>query len=277
VSEEKFLAQLPLIERVIASVCRRNAFPAEESEEFASWAKLRLVDEDYAVFRKFQGRSSLPTYLTTVIVNLFRDYRTHRWGKWRPSAEARRLGEVAVQLETLVARDGRTLSEAITLLRTTFGVEQDEAELEKVAARLPARSRRRLEGDEALSRLAARESASDGVDEATRREAEQRTGAALTRAMAELEPAERLTLKLRFEDGLTVVEIAKLLGEPARPLYSRIEKALATLRRGLEADGVQASAAAGLIGWPGLDFQIDYGVSEGAPERGPSQEAERSP
>jgi hypothetical protein len=56
-SRDLFESNLPLIERLLAAVCRRNAFPAAEGEEFASWAKLRLIDDDYAVLRKFEGRS----------------------------------------------------------------------------------------------------------------------------------------------------------------------------------------------------------------------------
>jgi RNA polymerase sigma factor for flagellar operon FliA len=275
VSEEIFLEQLSLIERVIASVCRRHAFPVDESEEFSSWAKLRLVDGDYAVLRKFQGRSSLSTYLTTVIVNLFRDYRTHRWGKWRPSAEAKKLGSAAIQLETLIARDGRTLAEAIAILRTTFDVEQSEESLGELAARLPVRTRRRVEGDDVLGTLTSSQSAEDGLDESARREVQRRATTALGKAFATLEPAERLALKLRFDSGLTVVEIAKLLGESPRALYSRIERSLKALRRELETQGLEADAVSGLIGWPGLDLHVDYGVAAGAPADRPSERLER--
>src|SRR4029453_14108130 len=45
---------------------------------------LRLVEDDYDVLRRFQARSSLPTYVTVVIQRLFLDYRNRLWGKWRP-------------------------------------------------------------------------------------------------------------------------------------------------------------------------------------------------
>jgi len=49
----------------------------------------RLYD---ALLAKFEGRSSLRTFLTVVIQRLFLDHRISAWGKWRPSAEARRGG-----------------------------------------------------------------------------------------------------------------------------------------------------------------------------------------
>lgn len=272
---ELFEQELPFIDRVVVSICRRNAFPPDESEDFASWAKLRLVDDDFAVFRKFQSRSSLSTYLTTVIVNLFRDYRIHRWGKWRPSAEAKRLGTVAVQLETLIARDGRTVGEAIAHLQTSFGVDRSVADLERMAAQLPLRTRRRFEGEEALAAVVSGESTDSGVEEAERRATERLAESALARALGTLEPVDRLVLKLRFADGLAIVDIASMLGEPARPLYSRIERALAKLRRVLEGEGLEASRVTGLVGWSGLDLRVDFGTLPETPVRSPSSSMER--
>ena len=273
--EDLLASQLPLIDRLLSSVCRRNAFPPDESEDFASWAKLRLVDDDFAVFRKFQGRSSLSTYLTTVIVNLFRDYRIHRWGKWRPSAEAKRLGTVAVQLETLVSRDGRTVAEAIAHLQTSFGVDRPAAELERLAAQLPSRTRRRFEGEEALAALSSPEATDSGVEESERRATERQAESALARALGSLAPTDRLVLKLRFADGLAIVDIAALLGEPARPLYARIERSLAALRRVLEGEGLQAARVTDLVGWSGLDLRVDFGSLPETPPRGPSNSMER--
>src|SRR5215212_7376883 len=103
--EAMFLANLSLIDRIIAVTARRNALGGADAEDFGAWTKGRLVEGDYAILRKFNQRSSLATYLTVVITNLLRDYRNSRWGRWRPSAEARRCGPVAVRLEELLYRD----------------------------------------------------------------------------------------------------------------------------------------------------------------------------
>ena len=67
---------------------------------------LKLIDDDYQILRGFRERSSLRTYLSTVVERLFLDYRIRQWGKWRPSAQARRAGALAVRLEALLHRDG---------------------------------------------------------------------------------------------------------------------------------------------------------------------------
>src|SRR5262249_26292549 len=96
------LQHLPWIERAAGGLCRRHALDPDECDDFASYTKARLLDDDYAVLRKFRGESALTTYLTVVLSMFFRDYRVSRWGRWRPSAAARRRGPLAVRLETLV-------------------------------------------------------------------------------------------------------------------------------------------------------------------------------
>src|SRR5262245_41090990 len=79
--EDLFVSQLRLVERIVASICRRQRLRAEDGEDLASFVRLRLIENDYAVFRKFQRRSSLSTYLTTVIQRFCLDFQTARWGK----------------------------------------------------------------------------------------------------------------------------------------------------------------------------------------------------
>jgi len=62
--------------------------------------------DDSAILRQFQMRSSLRTYLTVVICRLFLDERIARFGKWRPSRKAVRVGSTAVLFERLTMRDG---------------------------------------------------------------------------------------------------------------------------------------------------------------------------
>jgi DNA-directed RNA polymerase specialized sigma24 family protein len=62
---------------------------------------------------------------------------------------------------------------------------------------------------------------------------------ALQRALDTLDPADRLLLRLRFEDGLSVPLVAKALGVASPfPLYRRLEKLLGALREALERAGV---------------------------------------
>ncbi len=67
---------------------------------------------------------------------------------------------------------------------------------------------------------------------------------ALEQALAHLELSDRLLLRFRFEDDLSVPEIARVLGEhsPFR-LYRGLERILASVRQMLEEAGISDSAA----------------------------------
>ena len=63
---------------------------------------------------------------------------------------------------------------------------------------------------------------------------------ALQAALAELEPSDRLILKLRFDDGLSGGEIADFMRLPTPfHAYRRITNVLESLRRALKARGVE--------------------------------------
>ncbi len=65
---------------------------------------------------------------------------------------------------------------------------------------------------------------------------------ALRRALDQLPAGERLLLRFRFEDGLSVPEIARLVGmESPFAMYRRLEKVLAHIRVILNAFGVEDS------------------------------------
>lgn len=237
-AEALFLANLPLIERVIASTCRRHAVRGDEAEEFAATVKLHLVENDYAVLRKFEGKSSLATFLTTVIKNLFRDFRISRWGKWRPSAEALRLGVEAVQLETLLVRDGISFDEAERMLRENFHVRLTTAELADLAGRLPPRLPRRFEGEEVLEHLGVEAAADQGLIDQERAAVAAKVGAALAETLEALPEEDQLILRMHFVDGLSLASIARMLALEPKPLYRRRQRLFARFRAALEAQGL---------------------------------------
>lgn len=242
--EALFLSQLAVIERVISFVSSRHHLPGVEADDFESHVKLKLIEDDYGILRKFQGRSSLRTYLTVVIQRLFLDYRISAWGKWRPSAEARRGGEIAVLLERLMGRDGYGFEEACELLETNHQVTVPRAELEAIAGRLPSRIRRRFESDDALAQMPSDQPPMDEViAERERMVTATRVDAGLKTALAGLDAQDRLILALRFEDGRTVVEIARMLRLEQKGLYRRLERLLKALRDALELRGVDAASA----------------------------------
>ena len=246
--ERQFVDALPHVEAVIRHVARRHRLTHDEAEELESRVKLRLLEDDYRLFRVFEGRSSFRTYLTTVVTRLLLDERIRTWGKWRPSSEARRLGPVAITLERLITRDHVPVDEAIASV-TSGDPSLDERVLRDILERLPARaaSRRPVE-EAALESVPAPSPSSDHlVVDAETRGVLKSTRTALHEVLSSLSTRERLMIELRYMQGSRVSDIARVLGEPSKPLYRRFEQLLDSLRAGLEARGVSAEQVNGLF------------------------------
>jgi RNA polymerase sigma factor for flagellar operon FliA len=237
------------IARTAAHVARRHGLNSEDAEEFGSWVRVRLVARDYEILRKFRGDSSLKTYITVVIATLFRDFRAERWGRWRPSAAARRIGPPAPRLESLVARYGYTLAAAGELLRTRGETEMSDAELARLLSRLPRRlPLRPVEvGTHALESAPAQRGADETVNAAECARARSRVVGLLTRSLDDLPVEDRAIVRMHFWEGMTVASIATSLGLDAKPLYRRLDRLKAGLRARLEANGVTAAEVRGVL------------------------------
>ncbi|HEX9189263.1 MAG TPA: sigma-70 family RNA polymerase sigma factor [Vicinamibacteria bacterium] len=267
--EELFLSCLPLIERVVGWVAARRGLRGADAEDFESTVKSRLVESDYAALARFEGRSSLKTYLTAVINRLYLDFQVQRFGKWRPSAEARRLGPLAVRLECLLLRDGLTFEEACGVLAsdTRLGATRDA--LEALRLRLPPRPVRGGAGDRSVP--VSTESGDVAVERAERQALAERTFSAIRRSLGRLPPRDRVFLRLHVESGLTVAEAARALGHEQKALYRKKEEILKRLRADLEAEGVFLHDARELLST--LDW--DAALGPGEPEDGAAAEKSR--
>ena len=274
--EALFLSQLSVIERVISFVSSRHHLPGSDADDFGSHVKLKLIENDYAILEKFEGRSNLRTYLTVVIQRLFLDYRIMAWGKWRPSAEAKRSGEVAILLERLTQRDGYGLEEAWELMQTNHQITMSRPKLEAIAARLPQRLRRRFESEDALTGLAADQLPLDEIVADRERAAMgARLESALNKAMAGLEPQDRLIFELRFRDGRTIADIARALHLDQKALYRRVDRCLDALLVGLQASGIDKAQAMEILGSSAVSVEWAEGTDGTLPARPSKSQGEQ--
>ena len=235
--EQLFLTNLPTIESLVQMVARQQRMSWAETEEFASIVRLRLIEDDYAILRKFRGGSSLRTYLTVVIARQALDYRDACWGRWRPTRAARRLGRAGVTLEKLIVRDGLSPEEAWRTLQED-GV-ADSGALRAFAAGLQPRLRRHYVSIDDLDERHAGATEPE-VDNVMR---DHRVAEALAGALRTLPPADSRLLRLRFSEGLSISSIARSEGIDQASLYRRVAALLRRLRRDLESHGIQAPAA----------------------------------
>ena len=241
--ESIFLANLAQIDRLIALIARRHALGASDAEEFGAWAREKIIDCDYAVIRKFGGRSSLSTYLTTVLVNLFRDYRNARWGRWRPSAEAKRRGPIGIRLEELIYRDGHSLREAVQILQAV-GTPLSDTDLVRLATALPVRRGQNevsIESAEATS-IADHPVSEHDTDDILVLET------LLHSLVASLPAEDALIMRMRFWSEMSVADIARTLQVEQKPLYRRLDSIQGKLRTALESRGVDRKRAIEILG-----------------------------
>jgi len=233
----------PLIRQLVRRTARRNRLPEAERQDFESWVSLRLVERDFHILRSFAGRSSLTTYLQVVLSRCLLDFRSAAWGKWRPSAAARRLGCQAIALERLVTRDGVPREAAAARV----GIDAN------VLPRFARRSRPRINEPLELAREAPapRETGpEEGLLALDRQVAADALERALAQALATLGEADHKLLWLRYGARLTVPKIAARLGEDQKSLYRKYMRLHATMRTRLEGLGITRAHMAAVIGAP---------------------------
>jgi len=262
---ELFRSNLDLIDRVVAGVCRRSGLRDADAEDFASTVTLALMENDYAILRAYEGRSSLETYLTIVVQRLLSRERMRMWGRWHPSAEAERLGAAAVLLEKLLLRDRQSIDQAIPVVRA-IDPSLDRMSVHGLLARLPQRAPRpRLvplpDGEDDF---AASEAADRRAEEAEAPKMSERAAQVIRQTLAQLPLEDRMLVRFRFGAEMSIADAARMLGVPQRPLYRRIEALLRQLRAALEREGISASLIGDVISAAaaeGFDFGL-HGKSE---------------
>ena len=263
-ADNLFFTHQSRIEQAIRHVCRRQRLPPEDAEDFASDARIHFMENDFAALRGFRGDSSIATYLRTVVTHFGQDWRNARWGKWRPSAEARRQGALATDLERLMRRDGLTFEEACQTLVVRPGLTCCR-DLAVIAGTLPLRIRRRFVPDSHLDdRPSAGPTPEAVADHQAASEAARQVVGLLAQAIAGMPPEDILILKMRFDDGLRVVEIANALRLEQKPLYRRIGRLLAHLRSELERRGLATDLVRDLLERQGFS---DAAADEARPAR----------
>jgi RNA polymerase sigma factor (sigma-70 family) len=265
-----FRSNLALIDRTIARVCRVAGVRDADADDFSSAVKVALIEDDYAILRSWQRRSSLATYLTVVIQRLLSDERMRARGRWEPSAAARRGGPAAVLLETMVRRDGQSIEQALPLVQA-IDPSLSRSDLESMLAGVPERvpRPRPMPLDVAdVSKVSAREGADTSLMEKEAERLSIETSRIVRGALASMTAEDRTIVRCHFGTGMSIADIARMLRLPQRPLYRRIESITVRLRRALTDSGIDTRTAGSLIGSSvqALDFGLTSGKTELPPQ-----------
>jgi RNA polymerase sigma factor for flagellar operon FliA len=261
--EELFRANLALVDRVIASVSHRAGLRDEDAEDFASIARLALIENDYAILRGYEGRAPLGAFLTVVVQRMLTREWIRQRGRWHPSAEAERSGPAAVLLEKLLVRDGRSLDEAVAIARNVDPT-LDARSARALAERLPQRTARPrlvpLSDDEYA--FVAPDSADDRAHQSDARRASERAARVVRETLAALPLQDRMLMRFHFGAEMSIADASRLLGVPQRPLYRRVEALLHQFKVALMREGVGAATVEDLIS-AGASDSLDFGLRNG--------------
>lgn len=262
-----FEANLGVIDRVITAVCRRARWFGADAEDFASAARLELMENDYAALRRFEGRSSLATFVAIIVHRFLMDEWTRRAGKWHASREAERLGPAAVELEKIVRRDRRSIDEALPIVKA-IDPTLTRDQLAGIEARLPLREPRphAVALDPETDHFAAMERTDERVTAWDEQRISDRAGRVIRETLAAMPIEDRMIIRFHFGEAIPLKEVAELLRLPQRPLYRRVEALVRTLRNALLEAGIDAGDARELIGSASavMDFGLRNGNSSGA-------------
>lgn len=239
--------------------------------------KLALLEDDFAILRKFEERSSLQSFLSIVIERLYYDHRTRAFGRWFASANAERLGPAAVLLEKLLRRDRRELEQVLPILQTAHP-ELTRADVEALAEKLPERTSRPHPVALELVPADSLASSTRTDERALAHEAGElaaRAGSVVRKALARFDLEDRMLIRMRFGTSMTIAAISRATRLPQRPLYRRIEALLLQLRGALAEAGFDGSMVGDLVGRTTTEMNFGLaGAENGAPDQ--SNESEET-
>ena len=238
------------VKGLVTQVARCRRLARQDEQELLSIVWTHLANDEYRVLRRYKGAGSLNTYLRVVIERLVLDMRVTNWGKWRPSARARRLGAEAVLFEQLTVRDGHSAAHAEYVLRHVTGASVP-VEFTRTVVRLAPHGARRFVSLDEVAQQAA--SPSDPFAEAMDGQRARRgvaVGRQLARALDTLPVQDQLLVRLRHHQGLKVSEIATMLGLDQKQLYRRLDAIHASLRVTLSRTGTLAGEVLEVIDSP---------------------------
>jgi RNA polymerase sigma factor (sigma-70 family) len=238
---EYFESALPVVEDVIAFHCSRGRLAPEEREDFHSWAICKLIENDYARIRTFEGRSSFRSFLSVIVGHLLVDYWASKSGRRRLSSTAQTFAPEGLWLERYLRR-GHTVSEAIQLVRSNHGSPLSEDELYHITIRLPLTRKRPTYVPESAGVQVGSVNASPErlIEEKAEDRSRAQLEAVLEQALARLSSDERVFVRMRFEDGSRINEIAKAFHIPEKAFYRRFQRTLRRLRKALKAAGLDS-------------------------------------
>lgn len=222
----EFLARYsPLIQRVV----RRCETDADRAGECFLHVCGALGDDGFRRLRSYRpdGPARFSTWLMAVVANLCVDWRRKQQGRVRPFLRISHLPELEQQVYRSIYLHRMTRAQCVAALSSRFpGLTLSRvAEINaRLFALLTPQQRWQLSARYGLLHAAVPGTGPDDDDPAWQVAApdpgpdeivaESQEVERLQEALSQLPPEQRLLLRLRYEQGLTLAEVARLTGQP---------------------------------------------------------------
>jgi RNA polymerase sigma-70 factor (ECF subfamily) len=199
----------------------------------------KLSDQDFRRLKAFDpsGPARFSTWLTTIAANLCKDWRRSEYGRQRPPKCVQALPELEQLVFQLLFRQGMTHHECLHVLKTRFP-KLDPDDIARINGELYQALSANQRWQMSISRDAPVPADDlDIVHESPTRKPDYELQCdqdlqRLESALAKLEPEQSLLLRLRYQQDLTLKEVARLTGI-SDPYKARraIDKALTALKK----------------------------------------------
>jgi RNA polymerase sigma factor (sigma-70 family) len=244
-SESRFEHLRHEVTAAASRVARAYRLSASDADDLRSDLWLKVL-ENKRTLRTLRARARPSSYLVAIARNLLLDQRNKSWGKWRPSAAARRAGGYGIALDRLVTRDGLSVDVAQAMLRCA-GKAPGDCSVSTMTLEFPSRLKRVFVGVEAVDAVSIAHNRRDISWDHERRRVERLVQQALTEVLAGLPHFDRQLLKWRFVDDLTIAAMAPRVRMTAGALYRHFSRLLRDIRMSLEQVGVDLPTVRSLL------------------------------
>lgn len=230
------------------------------AEEAALQVMEDLAHDDWQVLRKYRGAARLQTYFSSVVYNLLEDFARQRFGRVRPPLWLKRLGSVWLQLYQLLCLERHGYADAVNLAADRFHhllLEQIERMADRILGEIPSCGQAQYLEESLDEQDLPDHGGSASVQSAAEEKERQRYLAALhdyffgelldpqktaaleklTGCRIDLEPEERLLLKLCHSEGFSVTKAGKRLGLNRFQVHGKMRRLYKRLRQSFESAG----------------------------------------
>jgi RNA polymerase sigma factor (sigma-70 family) len=221
------------IERAISSVVSRLCRDRSDAEDLGQELRLRTLT-DRRILGTYEGRASLFTFLFRVYYRLGLNWCHSRYGRWRPSGRATKMGADAVLLERLVLlhrlSDHDAAEAAVRAGSALTRGELLELTMRLRSRRPPGRALVALEQSRQITAV-------DNLELLEQERELARRVRSLRLAIVTLNREERRLVILHFYRNISIGSIADAQGIPRRDIYRQFAHIKTVLRRDLNERG----------------------------------------